>query len=387
MAIEVTFSNCRPVSDLYGYLPNVIRLKNGDILAQTMWGEDRHPTQEEFDGFYAMNEPTTESFWKEYADRKKEESGGTFTNIFGGHWARSTDGGQTFTNTGLPPVIQFAQLENGDVIVLQWYSHRDADGNVIIRSWRSHDNCRSWDAPYDIPVTCPPLGKTMRIYPHRRILHLHDDTYLVLAYGNLQEDIHNRSMIFRTTDGFRTLHYYANVGIWQAGMGHPQGLNETDITRTPDGRLLAVMRNQSFFPMYQAHSSDNGASWTPAQVFPDSGVDPALCTLENGVVVCSYGRPDIKIACSEDNGDHWQDISVIFHRGMDVIHGVNAENKSHVAQRSCCYTDILATGPDTATVFYCIPRDWSNPEAYSPWSNAQRKHFQLYAIDAKIQKV
>lgn len=387
MALTVTVGDPRMVMDVPAWFPNAMHLKNGDILVQLVWGSDRHPTQEEFDEFYAMNTPTTEQDWMAYDARCREQYGLDRVHVLNGRWVRSTDGGKTYTETGLPPVIEYAQLENGDVVALQWYSYQDSEGRPIIRSWRSHDNCHSWDAPYDIPLICPPLGKLGSVFPHRRILHVKDDTFLVLIYGNLVGDEHNRSMVFRTTDGFRTLHYYSTAAMWHPGIGHPQGFNETDFTRTPDGRILCVVRNQGFYPLYQTESIDDGATWSAVRQFPGMGVDPSLCTLENGVVVCGYGRPGVNVAFSENNGENWQNITTLMMVGVETNGTVpTAEARPSQSQRSCCYTELVATGPDQVTVFYAAPKDWSDLSIRTPWNPQQRQHFRLYARDIRVER-
>lgn len=387
MAIKLSVSKPRMVQDIPAYFPFVIKLNNGDLLVQSLWGQDRMPRPEEYEEFYAFDSPTTEQDWIDYNDKCRALHGKNHVHVLSGDWARSTDGGKTFTRTGLPPVIEFAQLPNGDVIALQWYSYRDQTGAPIVRSWTSHDNCHSWDAPRDIPLTMPPLGTPNLIIIHRRILHLEGDTYLLLAYGRLEGDTADRSMVFRTTDGFRSIHYYATFGMWHPGIEDPFGLNEADLTRTPDGRLLTVVRNQSLCPLYQAHSNNDGATWTPLKQFVDAGVDPALCTLENGVVVCAYGRPGVKVALSENNGDNWQKRVTLLHGPVEVD-GTTGEaavgSWSH--QRSCCYPDVVETAPNVATVFYSAPADWNDDPSWYPWNADHRDHFRIYAVDITVER-
>ena len=157
------------------------------------------------------------------------------------------------------------------------------------------------------------------------------------------------------------------------------------MVRTPDGRLLCVMRNQSFHPMYQTHSIDDGATWSPLRLFPDCGVDPALCTLENGVVVCSYGRPGVKVAFSENGGDSWQKRSTILWGAWEE-NGDSIAPNHHGPMRSCSYTDVIETSPNTATVFYSAPADWSDDPAKTPWDPEQRKDFRIYAVDATVTR-
>lgn len=387
MVIKTTVSAPKMVMDIPGYFPNVIRLRSGKLLVQAMWGNDRRPNREEYEEFYAFNGSTTAQDWVEFNDLRQRTHGDSHCHVLTGHWAVSTDCGKTYKSTGLPPVISYVQKENGDVIALQWYTYRDVQGGVIVRSWCSHDECCTWDAPYDIPVTCPPFTKSGVLVPHRRILHLEGDTYLILVYGTLDGDTHSRSMVFRTVDGFKTMHYYATVAAWEEGMESKSGLTESDMVRTPDGRLLCVMRNESYCPMYQSHSSDNGATWSPMTLFPDCGVDPALCLLDNGVIACSYGRPGVKAAFSETSGKNWQKRLTLLQR-VTEINGTDGlpDPITYYFQRSCCYTDVVQTAPNVATVYYSAPKDWSDDPRKNPWNAEHRKEFRIFSVDIAVER-
>ncbi len=382
MSIKLTFSKPRMVLDVPAYFPNVIKLRSGELFVQLMWGDDRRPNQEEYEDFYAFDKPTTAEDWQKYND--KHHTDGKYVHVLSGNWAKSTDGGKTFEPTCLPPIIEYTQLDNGDVIGLQWYTYHDKDGNPVARSWTSHDGCKSWDAPYDIPMIAPPFEWEMNV-PHRRIIPLGGESFLVLVYGRLKGDKHDRSMVFRTIDNFKTLHYYSTCGMWHEGIENPAGLNETDMVRTNDGRLLCVMRNESFMPMWQTHSIDDGATWTPVVRFPERGVDPALCKLQNGVIVCSYGRPGVNVMFSEDNGDNWEKRSIILLAKWEQD-GSDIQANQFPLMRSCSYTDVVETSPNTATVFYSAPADWNDDPAKTPWNIKERKDFRIYAVDVKVEK-
>ena len=62
-------------------------------------------------------------------------------------------------------------------------------------------------------------------------------------------------------------------------------------------------------PLYQCWSDDLGETWTepiPSQPFL-MNIAPTLAVLDNGVVVCRYGRPGFHVAFSLDHGHTWQD--------------------------------------------------------------------------------
>lgn len=387
MAIKITCGKPRMALDIPAYFPNFVQLNNGDLLLQSMWGDDRRPNQEEYDIFYAFNGPTTEQDWIDFNARLKKETDYKFSHILASDWARSTDGGKTWAQTGLPPFVSYVQLDNGDVIGMQWYSYHDAEGGTIVRSWRSHDNCRTWDAPYDIPVQGQPVLEGGLLNTRRRIIHLEGDTYLILVYGSFGKNDLRRSMVYRTTDCFRTMHFYSNIAVWRPDMESKAGMTETDMVRTADGRLLAVIRNESLCPMYQAFSDDDGATWTPAELGPGAGVNPGLWKLDNDVLVCSYGRPGVMAAFSENNGKSWIKRTTLLMAQNEVdgttgAVGGNPWNK----QRSCCYTDVIQTAPNVATICYSAPADWQDDPTKTPWNAQDRLDFRTYCVDIAVER-
>lgn len=84
------------------------------------------------------------------------------------------------------------------------------------------------------------------------------------------------------------------------------GFCEPALMRVPDGSLLCVMRRGGGVPLAQARSIDGGKTWSEPQFLAAHGVDPDLCLLPNGVLVCSYGRPGRHLMFSVDGcGYSW----------------------------------------------------------------------------------
>lgn len=83
---------------------------------------------------------------------------------------------------------------------------------------------------------------------------------------------------------------------------------EPSLIRAADGSLLCLMRRWGNEPLAQTRSTDDGRTWSPATLVqnPGHGIDPDLVLLENGVMVCSHGRPGIHLMFSEDGcGQSW----------------------------------------------------------------------------------
>jgi photosystem II stability/assembly factor-like uncharacterized protein len=74
---------------------------------------------------------------------------------------------------------------------------------------------------------------------------------------------------------------------------------------------------------------DGGKTWSKPTIVADHGVMPALIRTDDGILVCSYGRPGVAVICSPDGeGREWTDRTQIFDRGTTG------------------YTDMAKTGPN-----------------------------------------
>ncbi len=390
MSIELKSEGARMLIDEPGWFTYCIRLKNGSILVIYYWGDDRVPTQAEDEEFYAMNCPTTSQDWIDYNDRLSKRHP-VYCHVLTCRCVRSDDNGKTFYKIGIPPIIEYAELDNGDILGFQWYTYIGENGGQIVRSWRSHDGCRSWDAPVDIPIACPPVAVSYNRHDtpffcaYRRVIHLEGPQWLVLGYGRFEGDKGDRSFVLRTTDTFETLHYYSTIGYPDTSV-EAGNLNESDFVRVPDGRWLAVMRSNGYLPLYQSQSADDAASWQPYRLFGAPGVNPALGVLQNGVVVCSYGRPGIHVAFSEDGGDSWKKRTCLYHFDTSLQGHANALNQSarRLSDRSCCYTDLCEAEENHVLVFYSAPKELSDQTVQHPWDAAQRQSFRIFLREIEV---
>ncbi len=101
-----------------------------------------------------------------------------------------------------------------------------------------------------------------------------------------------------------------------------EGFCEADLTRAPNGDLVCAMRTGGRLPvgfarifstpLYVSLSSDEGKTWSPPHQVADRGVCPYLVTLENGLIVCTYGRPGSFVSFSDDHGKTWKGNFQIF---------------------------------------------------------------------------
>ena len=62
--------------------------------------------------------------------------------------------------------------------------------------------------------------------------------------------------------------------------------------------------------------------------------------------------------------------------------GGNPWNK----QRSCCYTDVIQTAPNVATICYSAPTDWQDDPTKTPWNAQDRLDFRTYCVDIAVER-
>ena len=151
-----------------------------------------------------------------------------------------------------------------------------------------------------------------------KIVRLPDGDLLATMYGDLKGDKQYRTMIVRSPNLGRSWRYHATVAYQPRDpdprrVGQFCGYCEPSLGLLKNGQLLCVMRTQGaeipneYRPLYAAWSDDWGKTWsTPQATRPElMNISPTLAVLDNGVVVCQYGRPGFHVVFSTDNGQTW----------------------------------------------------------------------------------
>src|SRR5262249_21809054 len=141
------------------------------------------------------------------------------------------------------------------------------------------------------------------------------------------------------------------------------GFSEPFVEALPDGRLLCMYRDdrsrveggRELSPtehrvMKQCWSSDCGITWTTSIPSGSVGVDPCLLQLKNGVLLCSFGRPRVRLMYSLDGGHTW--------KGQTTL----CESESPVPRLSHAYTSIIPLSDERILYFFDIH------EHVMPWS-------------------
>lgn len=176
----------------------------------------------------------------------------------------------------------------------------------------------------------------------KSLLELRDGSLLASVYGwlkgqadltnpnNPQGDTRYSTWFVRSTDGGKKWVFQGQVP-YHKTMGGPEGFCEPSTVRFPDnGELLCMMRTGSGFPLYQSRSTDDGRTWAVPQPavgamygdFTDPGtmrgVWPSLVLMQNGIMVCSWGRtpPGVHLAFSLDRGHTWAQLITLSEKSM-----------------------------------------------------------------------
>lgn len=174
---------------------------------------------------------------------------------------------------------------------------------------------------------------------------------IIIGSGRLNDDpdenprghyrLHRRVMIFKSDDGGASFHYWSTVATSKHAPWGNEGANEVDWVQFPGGEILAVMRTGSdpqharvAYPMLSARSSDGGKTWHSHRRMP-KGVFPRIIRLENGILVCTAGRPDNNLIFSLDDGRTW-----------------TREYNLDSRHRSSGYMDLAEIAPNRVLVVY-----------------------------------
>lgn len=249
--------------------------------------------------------------------------------------ASSLDQGRTWTNADdrnpFPDEQSFylSRLRNGDLLAVSYHTFMiDEPGKTQaeVPTAVSSDGGRTWThragrmtAPQSMkPISNAtsrpghPLGGFVLVH---RVIEDDDGTLYQSGYGFYATDRKFRQILLASTDGGENWSVRGTVAADLPERPNYECLCEAAIARTKDGSLLAVMRTGSYQPLYQARSTDNGASWsTPEPVLagpdrlPVPSVFPDLILLDNGTLALYVGRPgQAMLASTDGNGRSWSE--------------------------------------------------------------------------------
>jgi photosystem II stability/assembly factor-like uncharacterized protein len=246
----------------------------------------------------------------------------------------SRDGGETWQERepgGASP-MNLTVLPDGTTVLCltsKWGGSPGADGTIAATLHLSEDGGATW---WKKPASVRLSGEE-KLYLHRSMVALPDGTLLSTLYGRRPDEPKYFSGLIRSTDGGESWEYFADIAY---DPDAPQeGYCEPAMILLANGDLLTMLRTGSSSPMFQTRSSDGGKTWSAPERVMDHGVNPDLCLMDNGVLVCSYGRPGAGIMFSYDGtGTKWQD-------AQDLYRGPGSQ-----------YTTVFELEPGLLAYFY-----------------------------------
>jgi len=188
-----------------------------------------------------------------------------------------------------------------------------------------------------------------------------DGTLLTTVYGTYAGESRYTLWAMASPDQGRTWHYLGEVARWQDVPDAPEGPDESNTARLPDGRLLCVYRvgsgrDQAY---HASDSADDGRTWSRPRPLPGAwSVEPQLVCLGNGALVLSGGRPGLFVwVCAEGDGSSWERLNLGEHHNAAVgdpgLRYPEAFGRGEgAAEASTSYTGMAAVGPAEALVCY-----------------------------------
>ncbi len=248
-----------------------------------------------------------------------ERGGSLVSHDRGETWEKPQDGG---------PVMSVGVTADGTVVGLGvWGGDQDGEGIPQGTLWRSKDGGGTWESRR-VPVKMPAGVKP---YAHRSLVVMPDGSLLVTFYMRWPDQEKYHSGLLRSADDGDTWEYLADIAYDPDAPG--EGYCEPAMVLLGNGDLLCMLRTGG--PMFQTRSRDGGRTWDKPHQVMDHGVCPDLCLMSNGVLVCSYGRPNAGIMFSYDGtGEKWED-------ARDLYTGMGSS-----------YTTVLEIEPGLLLYFY-----------------------------------
>ena len=290
------------------------------------------------------------------------------------------DGGRTWGTPVVKPSSEagaqsFLRCKDGRCVCLDHNTYQTPDARTTSCFVGRSDDGKgfTWGA---CRVTFPQnilkwKNDTAWMYFSRSIVELADGSLLATMYGNFDADItddkvrkdfnygyqkiRNRTVLVRSTDGGVHWDYYSTVAYNPNAVG--EGYDEPVMARTADGDLLCVIRRGSAMPMVSCRSRDDGHTWSEPALLPEyaKSVFPDMLLMSNGVLACSYGRPDNQIIFSVDGtGSQWTSPTVIY-----------ADPHQPKPCSTCGYTSIREVAPGRLLYVYSFLEDLIKPGAPS----------------------
>lgn len=288
-------------------------------------------------------------------------------NVWKSSWNAGLSYSAAITTVPNLNVATMIRLRNGNMVSVPFDAPRSVDPSSFVCTFNyltSTNNGGNWSAQTGGTVTFPIKVFWMRF--HRGMFQENDGTLYAagyVAYTGYGGDTH--SVILKSTDNGKTWMLHSNIT--------GTGFDETVISRCANGDWLAVMRqtfpsSTNYMPLMYSRSIDKGVTWSTPAYLPGLGsahtssddlnesVDPDLLLMPNGVMVLSYGRPNVHLAFSADgNGTTWTNIQTTF-----------TETPGTLGAETSSYTAIVPITGHRFNQFGDTGANWNYPANPSP---------------------
>lgn len=209
---------------------------------------------------------------------------------------RSTDGGKSWKQSTAVPAIKGIDIRgsssgvtaDGTIVVAYWECDWFTSGKFDISKYEwetfyiySTDNGKTWSKKIKMQI------EKVKPVIYGRILAIDDKLSIMSIYGYLNgkamADEHCCSMLLRSTDNGKT---WGDLSVIAGGF------NETTLMNMPDGRMLAIMRQEGrAIGVWQSESTDLGRTWSKPVQLTKAHQHPAdLTLLKSGKLLLTYGN-------------------------------------------------------------------------------------------------
>lgn len=172
--------------------------------------------------------------------------------------------------------------------------------------------------------------------------------------------------LFRSEDNGRHFSLYAHMEYPADGKRYPYqsgGFSDNAVAFFEDGSMSWFLRSAwyastgyEWAPMYVSRSFDLGKTWSAPEEFSFTGVFPNPCRLDCGATLVCYARPGMFVtACRNSDGMGWTEpLTLMTPEDRSSLANIRPETiHFHDWDGACHNCTMIATGPDTALIFYC----------------------------------
>ncbi len=270
-------------------------------------------------------------------------------------------------------------LGDGDLLLLPYYLYpRGAGSGAPIQRLRrgassfelqpSEVSVQGWPRPQG--SIAPKLNLAGFVF-NGQAVRLTDGKYLATLYGYFKDEKVFSLVGAESPDGmqWQIRSVIADVTAGLKGSGPC----EAAMCRTKDGRLLCVFRNDGNKPYGQTWSSDEGRTWSKAELMEGiASVEPSLAVRRDGSIVLSGGRPGIYLWLNPaGDGKRWLPIDLVANHNASRT--VDPITNPKAGGNTSSYTEVIELDDGHLLVIYdrlaigwkAIPSD--SPETNSVW--------------------